>query len=73
MEEIETVMVFYSFKSSINPLTWRLLSPRVYLEFLEIQSMEHNTIVKVCPHHDLAVGEKQGVLFRVDACHRKKL
>lgn len=73
MTDIESVMVEYHFKQSLNPLTWRLFTPRVHIEFLVIQSMEHPELnIKVCPHHNLPVGEDKGVLFRPDACHYNK-
>jgi pancreatic triacylglycerol lipase len=72
-EDIERVKVEYKFKQTFNPLTWRINSPRVYIEYLVIESMEHNRVIKVCPHHKLPVGEeKEGTIFRPDACDYKK-
>jgi hypothetical protein len=72
-EDIEKVKVEYKFKQTFNPLTWRINSPRVYIEYLIIESMEHNKVVKVCPHHKLPVGEeKDGTIFRLDSCDYKK-
>lgn len=71
-EGFETVLVEYKFKQTFNPLTWRLFTPRVHIEFMVIESMEHNTFTKVCTHHDLPVGEEKGVLFRQDVCDYKK-
>lgn len=72
IEDIETVMVEYDYKQTMNPLTWRLKTPRIYVEFITVESMEHNTFIKVCPHHQLPVAEVQGVLFKEDSCHYKK-
>lgn len=73
MVDIEKVMVEYKFKQTLNPLTWRVFTPRVHIEFLTIESMEHpDQSLKFCPHHGLAVGEDKGVLFRQDSCHYKK-
>lgn len=71
-EDIETIKVEYKFKQTLNPLTWRIFTPRIYVEFIIIESMEHNTLVKVCPHHNLPVAEDQGVLFKEDSCYYKK-
>ena len=72
MEEIETIMVEYKFRQTMNPLTWRINSPRIYIEYLVIQSMEHNFHVKFCPHHKLPILEDKGVIFKQDSCHYKK-
>lgn len=71
-EDIETIKVEYRFKQTFNPLTWRIFTPRIYVEFIVIESMEHNTYLKVCPHHELPVEEDQGVIFNEDSCHYKK-
>lgn len=55
VQDISTIMVEYRFKQTLNPLTWRIFTPRVYIEFIEIESMEHNWALKVCPHHQLPV------------------
>lgn len=74
MSDIEKVVVEYRFKQTFNPLTWRINSPRVYIEYLLIESMEHSTYIKVCPNHKQPVGgdEKNGVVFREDSCHYKR-
>lgn len=72
VEDIETIKVEYRFKQTFNPLTWRIFTPRIYVEFIIIESMEHNTLIKVCPHHKLPVAEDQGVLFKEDSCYFNK-
>lgn len=69
--DIETIKVEYRFKQTFNPLTWRIFTPRIYVEFIVIESMEHNTLIRVCPHHKLPVAEDQGVLFKQDSCNYK--
>lgn len=41
---VHNATVFYHYKASlINILTWRLYTPRVYIEYVIIESMEYNT------------------------------
>ncbi|XP_034480931.1 pancreatic lipase-related protein 2 [Drosophila innubila] len=50
--------VFWEYQTNIlNPLTWRLLSsPRIYLEYILIESMESSdTYLKLCPLHESAI------------------
>lgn len=54
-----------------NPLTWRIFTPRIYIDFIEIESMEHNTYTKLCPHQSLAVSEDKGLLFSSESCFYK--
>ena len=75
VEDIETIKVEYKFKQTFNPLTWRIFTPRIYVEYIVIESMEHNSFIKLCPHHQLPVSQvsqDQGVLFKEDSCHYKK-
>lgn len=37
-------------QNPLNPLTWRILAtPRIYLEYIIIESLDHNTQIKMCP------------------------
>lgn len=72
VEDIEKINVEYRFKQTLNPLTWRIFTPRIHVEWIIVESMEHNTFIKVCPHHQLSVAEDQGVLFKEESCHYKK-
>lgn len=50
--------VFWEYQTNIlNPLTWRILSsPRIYLEYILIESLESSeTYLKLCPLHESAI------------------
>jgi pancreatic triacylglycerol lipase len=66
--EIKSVTVDYKYMSTVNPLTWRVFTPKIYVEYLEIESMEHGGYIKVCPHHALPISSGEGLLFREDSC-----
>lgn len=68
IDSIETITVEYRFKQTLNPLTWRIFTPRIYVEFISIESMEHNTQTTLCPHHKLPVAQDEEILFKQDSC-----
>lgn len=72
VESIDTIKVEYQFKQTFNPLTWRIFTPRIYVESIMIESMEHNFFIKLCPHHGLPVSQDQGILFKESSCDYKK-
>lgn len=43
VQDISAAKVEYKKKQTFNPLTWRIFTPRVHIEFIVIESMEHNT------------------------------
>lgn len=67
-ESIQTVTVDYKHKSTANPLTWRINTPKIYLEFIVIESMEHGWKMKLCPHHSLPISSGEGLIFREESC-----
>lgn len=55
--------------SFLNPLTWRILnSPRVYVEYIILQSLEYRTKIRLCPHYNKPVTENVESLFTQDNC-----
>lgn len=71
-EDVTNVMVDYKYKSTANPLTWRVFTPKIYLEFIVIESMEHGWKMKLCPHHALPISSGEGLMFREESCDYKK-
>lgn len=73
IKDIRQIKVEYKFKQTlINPLTWRIFTPRIYVEFIEIESMEFNTKLKICPIHHMSVKQDTDLEFREESCNYKK-
>ncbi|XP_070507866.1 pancreatic lipase-related protein 2-like [Chironomus tepperi] len=70
IEDIKSVVVDYKHKSTANPLTWRVFTPKIYLEYILIQSMEQSDSVelKLCPSHESPISSGEGLLFKGDSC-----
>lgn len=47
-----TIEASWNYQTNLlNPLTWRILaSPRIYTEFIKVESLEYKTQVKLCPY-----------------------
>ncbi|XP_058836173.1 pancreatic lipase-related protein 2-like [Topomyia yanbarensis] len=55
--------------SFLNPLTWRILSsPRVYIEYIIIQSLEYRTKILLCPNYNIPVTSNVDSLFTQEKC-----
>ncbi|XP_058445504.1 pancreatic lipase-related protein 2-like [Malaya genurostris] len=55
--------------SFLNPLTWRILnSPRVYIEYIIVQSLEYRTRILLCPSYNMPVTSNVDSLFTQDKC-----
>lgn len=67
-EHIQRITVDYKHKSTANPLTWRVFTPKIYLEYLTIESMEHGWKKTFCPHHSLPISSGEGLVFREESC-----
>lgn len=40
----QTVLLHWEYRTNpLNPLTWRIISPRVYIEHIVVESLEHNS------------------------------
>lgn len=70
--DVKTITVNYKHKSTANPLTWRVFTPKIYLEFISIESMEHGWSLKLCPHHSLPISSGEGLVFREESCDYQK-
>jgi pancreatic triacylglycerol lipase len=69
---VKSAIVDYKYKSTANPLTWRVFRPKIYLEFVAIESMEHNWRIQLCPHHSLPISSGEGLEFTEEACDYQK-
>lgn len=59
----------------LNPLTWRILTtPRVYVEYITIESLEHRSKLKLCPIFGTPVQADTENLFKDEYCkdHNKR-
>lgn len=57
--------------SLLNPLTWRLLSsPRVYIEYIILQSLESRSTIKLCPVFNAPVTNNAESSFNVENCDK---
>uniref|UniRef100_U5ETF1 Putative pancreatic triacylglycerol lipase n=1 Tax=Corethrella appendiculata TaxID=1370023 RepID=U5ETF1_9DIPT len=55
----------------LNPLTWRILSsPRVYVEYIILESLEHRSRIRLCPIFQMPVVAGQPSVFIQENCHR---
>ncbi len=73
-ENVKSVLVDYKYKSTANPLTWRVFTPKIYLEFITIESMEHGWKVRVCPQESLPISSgNQGLKFSEEFCGSRKV
>lgn len=69
LKDARQIKVEYKFKQTlINPLTWRIFTPRIYVEFIEIESMETQKRMKICPSFKMPVKQDADVEFREEAC-----
>lgn len=70
IDDIKSVVVDYKHKSTANPLTWRVFTPKIYLEYILIQSMEKSDSleIKLCPSHEMPISSGDGVLFKEESC-----
>lgn len=63
----------YTFKSNpLNPLTWRIFTPKVFVDYVIIESMENNSKIKLCPSHDMPVVQNENIVFREESCAYRK-
>lgn len=67
-EDVKSVTIYYKYKSTANPLSWRVFTPKIYLEFIVIESMEHVWSMKLCPHHSLPISSGEGLVLTEEAC-----
>ncbi|XP_053696867.1 pancreatic lipase-related protein 2-like [Sabethes cyaneus] len=62
--------------SFLNPLTWRILSsPRVYVEYIVLQSLEHRMKIRFCSNYNIPVTSNSDSVFTQENCrfHPKPL
>lgn len=62
--------VFWEYQTNLlNPLTWRILSsPRIYLDYIVIESMEKDLRLKLCPRRNAAVLSGSENIFDTNYC-----
>jgi pancreatic triacylglycerol lipase len=74
IEDVRSALVDYRHKSTANPLTWRVFTPKIYLEYILIESMEHPSggELKMCPNHGHAISSGDGLLFKEDSCDYRR-
>ncbi|EDW29699.1 GL14903 [Drosophila persimilis] len=71
LQEPDHATVYWEYPTSIlNPLTWRILSsPRIYLEYILIESMESSDLyLKLCPQHEGAILSGAENVLRTSYC-----
>lgn len=55
--------------SFLNPLTWRILSsPRVYVEYIILQSLEYRSKIRLCPSYNMPVTSNVDSMFTQENC-----
>lgn len=55
--------------SFLNPLTWRILnSPRVYIEYIILQSLEYKSKIRLCPSYNMPVTNNVDSWFTMANC-----
>lgn len=67
IESIESAIVVFSTEPSINPLTWRIFTSKIYIEYIQMESMEFSSTQKLCPE-ELGSIEGKETIFRSDLC-----
>jgi pancreatic triacylglycerol lipase len=70
INDIDSVSVTYDFVQTINPLTWRIFTSKIYIEYIVVESMEQSTQQKFCPDlgPDHGIGDKKEAIFKIDKC-----
>lgn len=71
LDNIKSMKVAYRFKQTLNPLTWRVFTPKIYVAYIKIESMELNTAFKLCPVHALPVVDEEKAVFDTNSCNSK--
>lgn len=68
--KLKKLAVSWEYNTSfLNPLTWRILhSPRVYIEYIVIQSLEYRTRIRLCPNYNIPVTNNVDSIFTQDNC-----
>ncbi|GAB0094042.1 pancreatic triacylglycerol lipase [Sergentomyia squamirostris] len=62
-------IVNWEYKTNpLNPLTWRVISPRVYIEYIIVESLEHKSSLRLCPMFNNPVVADTENVFRHDYC-----
>lgn len=53
----------------LNPLTWRIISsPRIYVDYIEIQSLETGILYKLCPGYDEPIIAGNENILQINNC-----
>lgn len=69
IEDIDLIKVEYKFKKNIHPRSWGVITPRIYVESITIESLEQRSLSKLCPHHALPVTDQEALLFnQIKSC-----
>lgn len=54
----------------LNILTWRIVeTPRVYIEYVVVESLEHKSSLKLCPTFQTPVVARTPLTFRNENCN----
>lgn len=54
----------------LNILTWRIVeTPRVYIEYVVVESLEHKSSLKLCPGFQTPVVARTPLTFRNENCN----
>lgn len=67
---IESAIVVFSTEPSFNPLTWRIFTSKIYIDYIQIESMEFSSTQKLCPG-ELGSVEGKETIFRSDLCWKR--
>ncbi|XP_055615910.1 pancreatic lipase-related protein 2 [Toxorhynchites rutilus septentrionalis] len=70
VEKPRKLTVSWEYNTSfLNPLTWRILSsPRVYIEYITVQSLEYRTKIRLCPTYNVPVTSNVDSMFTQENC-----
>ncbi|XP_012288551.1 pancreatic triacylglycerol lipase [Orussus abietinus] len=73
--EPAAVEITWQYQTSVfNPLTWRLLhKPRVYIDFLTIDSLEHGRGITVCPDESKTLIANEPKILTEKNCRHTEL
>lgn len=64
----EYATINWEYSVSLNPFTWRINTPYIYVDYVYIESLEHNTRLRLCPETKEPIRNGKGVDFKEEYC-----
>jgi hypothetical protein len=74
IENPASAIVDFRHKQTVNPLTWRVFTPKIYVEYIVIQSMENSASgeLKLCANYAQPIISGEGLIFTQESCDYRR-